>query len=152
MDTIMPGPLIIALGNPLRGDDGVAWHVAEALAQRGLPPGTTLLTSHQLLPEMSDEASQAVQVIFIDASMAHLPGEVSVSTINPSVAAGSQGSHELDPPGLLSLADRLFGHAPPATLVAVGGRQFQHSETLSAETTSAIPAAVLRVIALLDGT
>ena len=39
----LAGALILALGNPLRGDDGVGGAVLEQLAARGVPPGVTLL-------------------------------------------------------------------------------------------------------------
>jgi hydrogenase maturation protease len=143
------GPLIIALGNPLRGDDGVAWHVAEALTVHALPPGTKVLTTHQLLPEMADDISHATQVIFVDASMQHLPGEVSISRVVDATPDVHRGTHELDPPGVLALADRLFGLAPPATLVAIGGQAFDHSESLSSAVQSAVPTAVSRILILL---
>lgn len=145
----MPGALIIAIGNPLRGDDGVAWHIAAALEQRPLPPGTTLHTVHQLLPELAEEASRASQVIFIDASLSHLAGEVAVMRAEAEDGATAAG-HDLDPAGLLALARRLFGQAPPATLVLVGGAAFDHSETLSEAAALAVPTAVSRVLALLS--
>jgi hydrogenase maturation protease len=44
----MTGPvrktLIIGLGNPLLGDDGVGWQVAERLRQQPLPPGVEVDT------------------------------------------------------------------------------------------------------------
>ena len=147
----MPGPLIIALGNPLRGDDGVAWHVAEALSARALPPGAVVLTTHQLLPELAEAISRVSQVIFVDASMQHLPGEVSIAAVAPASGDARRGPHELDPPGVLAMAVRLFGFAPPATLVAIGGQAFEHSESLSSAAHSAVPTAVSRIMALLAG-
>ncbi len=146
----MPGTLIIAIGNPLRGDDGVAWHVAEALRLRPLPQDTTVVTCHQLLPEMAEPVAEATQVIFVDASLAHCAGEVSVSAVVRTTPDLSRGTHELDPAGSLALAVRLFGHAPPASLVAIGGQRFEHSEDLSVAAMAAVPTAVSRICALLE--
>ena len=35
---------MVGLGNPLLGDDGVGWHVAERLQQQPLPPGVEIDT------------------------------------------------------------------------------------------------------------
>lgn len=148
----MPGTLIIAIGNPLRGDDGVAWHVAAALEERPLPPQTGVRTVHQLLPELAEETSRAQHVIFIDASLSHLAGEVAISGLTEDRAIAPKGTHELDPAGVLALARRLFGEAPPATLVLVGGASFDHSDVLSPQAALAVPTAVSRVLALLEST
>ena len=55
--------LVVGVGNPLREDDGVGWHLAEALAQTGVPTHTC----HQLLPELAAELSQVDLVLFVDA-------------------------------------------------------------------------------------
>jgi hydrogenase maturation protease len=147
----MTGVLIIAIGNPLRGDDGVAWHIADALEQR-LPPEATLLTVHQLLPEIAEAASRAERVIFIDASLSHYPGEVVVMDVPAGAPGAMGGTHELDAAGLLALAARLFGAAPPATAVLVGGAAFDHSEALSPRVALAVPTAVHRVLTLIGAT
>jgi hypothetical protein len=62
--------LVIAWGNPLREDDGVAWHVLEALrALRPHPalPALHLRHAHQLVPEMAECVSRATGVVFVDA-------------------------------------------------------------------------------------
>ena len=46
--------LVIALGNPLREDDGVGWAVASVL-QRS--KDVRVLVVHQLAPEMAEEVS-----------------------------------------------------------------------------------------------
>lgn len=148
----MPGTLIIAVGNPLRGDDGVAWHVAAALDERPLPPHTTIHTVHQLLPELAAEAAQVAQVIFVDASLSHLPGEVAVSALPAGAATATTGTHDLDPAGLLALAGRLYGAVPSATLVLIGGAAFEHTDRLSNQVALAVPTAVSRVLALLEAT
>ena len=41
--TARPSSLIIGLGNPLRGDDGVGVRVVQALAERALPAGVEVV-------------------------------------------------------------------------------------------------------------
>ena len=63
-------------GNPLRGDDGVGWRVAEAVAA-ALPDAVAdVLTVHQLTPELAEPISRAERVIFIDAAAEGKPGAV----------------------------------------------------------------------------
>ncbi len=63
--------LVIGIGNPLRGDDGVGWWLAERAEQ--LPPatptGSALLVRavQQLTPELSGELAAVRRVLFIDA-------------------------------------------------------------------------------------
>ncbi|MEZ4518321.1 MAG: hydrogenase maturation protease [Chloroflexota bacterium] len=144
----MSGTLIIAIGNPLRGDDGVAWHVVDELFHRDLPEGTCLLTVHQLLPELAQDASEATRIIFIDASMEHQPGETAVIELTQSPLDLSRGTHELDPQGLLALTTRLFDRSPTAYLVAIGGKSFGFSESLSPVVEAAVPVAADLVVGL----
>lgn len=63
--------LVIGIGNPLRGDDGVGRWLAERAEQ--LPPGTPtgdpplVRTVQQLTPELAAELTDARRVLFIDA-------------------------------------------------------------------------------------
>ena len=71
--------LVIAWGNPLREDDGVAWHVLEglrALQPRPWLPALRLRHAHQLTPELAECVSRAAGVVFVDARRDGTPGEV----------------------------------------------------------------------------
>ena len=137
-------PLVVALGNPLRGDDGAGRAVGEALEEEGLP----VLTVHQLGPELADDVARAAAVAFVDAAAEGDPGEVRVRRLRP--AAGALAStHALAPEAVLALAERLYGAAPPAVLVTVTGRDFGLREGISAEVTAALPAVAACVRAAL---
>jgi hydrogenase maturation protease len=76
--SVKPAPvLVIGLGNPLMGDDGIGWHVAEHLrnAVEVLEGGTDLLRCWNQLEGRE-------HVIVVDALLddAGLPGEVVVIT------------------------------------------------------------------------
>jgi Ni,Fe-hydrogenase maturation factor len=92
--------LLIGIGNPLRGDDGVGWHL---VGERGL-------CRHQLTPELIPSLATADRVLFVDAWMAP-PGAVPELRAVPA-AVGWQGeTHRIDPSALLGLA-RVLGVRP----------------------------------------
>src|SRR5690242_9270371 len=102
--------LIVAYGNPLRSDDGLAWRVAEAL-QQILPPEAEVLMLHQLGPEVADSASRSECVIFVDAAAGPgKPGEVQIQELlaNKSEPAASRFCHAFSPANVLSLSAQLY--------------------------------------------
>ena len=139
---------MIAWGNPLREDDGVAWHVLEAL--RGLPPrpwlpAMRLRHAHQLTPEMADCVSRAAGVVFVDARRDGRPGEVRCEAVAP--AAGSNPlAHSVSPQALLLYAETLFGRAPEAVVVSVAGERFGMGEGLSPVVRRAVPRAIRAIL------
>src|ERR1035438_8523471 len=58
--------LILAYGNPLRGDDAFGWRVAERLLELPPDPSVEILRLHQLTPELMDPLSRADLALFID--------------------------------------------------------------------------------------
>jgi hydrogenase maturation protease len=140
--------LVIGYGNPLRGDDGFGWRAAERLEADRLP-GASVLTCHQLTPELADVLSQAGRAVFIDAadpgSGQAAPGTLSRRRIEAREPEASAFSHHLDPAGLLALARAWFGRCPEAELITVTGERFDFSETLSSGVESAL-VEVLRLV------
>lgn len=122
--------LIVAYGNPWRGDDGLAWGLAGRLRAAGLPPGTTLRVCRQLTPEMADEIRGARRVIFVDAACRGRPGDLLRQPLEgPAPPLG--GGHHLTPAQLLELAASLGRGAPPAVLLSMVGQRFPHRPGLS---------------------
>ena len=144
--------LILACGNPQRGDDGVAEHVANALLVGFCDAETTVRCSHQWLPEMAEPISEVGTVIFIDASTELQPGEVRSQPVKPSATIPQSLTHSMNPGVLLALAQQLYGNLPQAAhLVTIGGGSFELSEELSDTVRGAIPIALDQVKALLSG-
>ena len=83
-----PRLLIVAYGNPLRSDDGVAWRAAAALPETFLPEEAEIVTVHQLGPELAESASRSECVIFVDAASGpgH-PGEIQAKEVLPGDVA-----------------------------------------------------------------
>ena len=142
--------LVIAYGNPQRGDDGVAWRVLDALraAQpRPEAPPLRLKRVHQLAPELAEPASRARAVIFVDARADAPAGTVSCEPVEPGTGSAPL-THALSPQAVLLYAERLFGHVPRAAVVTVGGAEFDHGEQLSPEALHAVPKAARRIRSL----
>ncbi len=140
--------LVLAVGNPLRSDDGLAWHVADELRRNNLPPDVEIITIHQLAPELAENVSSADLVIFVDASSLGEPGTLSCEKIAP-VPVESGSSHHFSPQALLELAAMLYGHPPAAYLVSIAGQNFDHGELLSPEVSKSIPSLVAKMRELI---
>ncbi len=130
--------LIIAYGNPMRSDDGLAWHAADELWRRVPPPEFDILTRQQLTPELAYPVSKADVAIFVDAAREGEPGELICEPLAPRVLPRSL-SHELSPSGVLNLANQLYGKCPDSFLVSICGEQFEHGEALSPRVAAELP-------------
>lgn len=141
--------LVIGFGNPLRGDDGVAWHILGQLLDTGYGEDESVVLTHQLTPELAETVSQAANVIFVDAAEGSLPGVIADFPVKAEPDSTSFTFHELTPSGLLALAGRLYGPPPPAVMVTVTGQSFDPSEMLSQPVLAALPQAAERVRSLI---
>jgi hydrogenase maturation protease len=142
--------LILAYGNPLRGDDGAAWHIAQALQDRPHDRAIAIVTVQQLTPELAEQISHAEAVIFVDASANTVPGLVALQRVQAAPSVPTTWTHVLDPQTLLALSRQLYGKTPARTfLLSVGGESFEFSEELSAPVHLSIPEAVNKIEVLL---
>ena len=127
--------VVIGIGNPLRGDDGIGPRVAGELAPTS---SVEVRVVHQLTPDMALWLKDAARVLFVDAGV---DGEAArVRRIHPS-SRGVVG-HSLSPEALLGWTEWVYERAPEAWLLAVPGRSFDVAEGLSREVERAVPAAV----------
>jgi hydrogenase maturation protease len=134
--------LVIGIGNPLRGDDGVGTWLAEqaAVLTAAEPDGPVAVRSvQQLTPELAEELAQLEDVLFIDAWQAPAKAAPQLLAIGP--AAGAATSHRLEPAQLLAVSQALFGRMPRAHLLQVPAHAFPHGMELSQELEATLPAA-----------
>jgi len=134
------GPaLIIGIGNPLRGDDGIGpWLVAdleqelERQAGAAAPPARCRVV-RQLLPELADELAGVERVLFVDAWRAPAESRAELAALGaagPGPAAGRDGpgswsfGHGFGPCELLALAALLVDAPPRADLLRIPAEQF----------------------------
>lgn len=124
----MPAPcLLIGIGNPGRGDDGLGPALLErvqGMAARcdGLLECLTVL---QLQPEHALDLDGRRAVLFADASTALPAGEVQLAALVPDGRPAHWTSHALRPEALLGLCARVGVTAAPAWVLALGGTQFE---------------------------
>ena len=142
--------ILLGYGNPDRGDDGAALYLLMELIKKFNPdksilsdfqeagfleltPEIDLWFNLQLYPELSQDLANYERAIFIDAHTAEIPDLLLVQEINPCYK-NSPFTHHLTPASCLELAEKLYQHAPKATLVTVRGYAFDFSRDLSPQT------------------
>jgi hydrogenase maturation protease len=136
--------LIIGYGNSLRGDDGVGWQIADQLA-RLVGDSATVLTAHQLTPELAEPLSGTDLAVFIDACYEGQPGTWTCETIRPDPNPSHTFTHYFTPANLLSYTGAVFGVSPKALLVSVAGGSFDYSQELSLTVAAIVPEIVASV-------
>ena len=142
--------LVVGYGNPLRGDDGLGWHAAAALAADPRLADTDVLTRHQLTPELAEDIATARLAVLIDASLGDTPGCVSIREVAPAAAPSSPApswSHHLRPEDVVGLATMLYSAVPPVFLVTVTGAHFGYGKQLS----PAVSDCMSRVLTIVYG-
>ncbi len=124
------GLLVLGVGNPGRGDDGLGPALIDALAEDPVP-GLTLEAAFQLSLEHAAEVSAHRSVLFVDAAA----GGQEPCSLRPICADGGAGysTHVMPPEAVLAVCGLAFGRLPQAWLLAVRGYDFEPGETLSGE-------------------
>lgn len=144
------GTLLLAWGNPGRGDDGLGPALAERLAERELEQ-VEIESGYQLQIEHAAAISGHRQVVFVDADRDG-PEPFSCQRLR----AGSRGlsftSHSVRPSALLALTRELFGAEPEAWLIGIRGYDFDSfDEGLSRRALANLATAVDYLGAALGG-
>lgn len=140
---VFRGAIAIAMGNPLRRDDGVARHVLEAIA------GDTdmeKLAVVQLTPEIADQVSSYSIAIFIDA---HVNSKYPTLREVENVLAPIPLTHVASPAEIVALARAIFGFSGHAYLCRVPASDFSEGEGLSDRTKGFVKPAAREIEHLL---
>jgi hydrogenase maturation protease len=140
-------PLVIGLGNPLRGDDSAGQRAAELLYHCMEPGAAEVRLCHQLTPELSEPLSRASLVVFIDARDGGTPGQICAKRVDSF--GDARHTHFLTPSALLQMAQELYGRTPHAWLLTVTAAHFELGAPLSPEVEHALPDLVARACALV---
>jgi hydrogenase maturation protease len=131
--------LVLAVGNPSRGDDAIGPALAARLEAAGLP-GVEVITEFQLQVENALDLVGRERAIFIDAgSGTPAPFERRRLVEVPDFL---HTSHALSPETVLATYRRVTGDNPPeAWLLCVRGESFELGERLSAAAVGYLEAA-----------
>ncbi|HTW65677.1 MAG TPA: hydrogenase maturation protease [Bryobacteraceae bacterium] len=121
--------LVIAIGNPLRGDDGVARRVAELVAHEHIETRRVM----QLTPELAAEIARYDSVIFVDASLSSTEVRMESIANRPSVP---QLTHVSTPGEIVALSRALFGFSGRAHACHIPVRDLSAGEGLSPRATA----------------
>jgi len=137
--------LVIGYGNPLRGDDGIGWSAANALAEGMQDDRVRIVACIQLTPELAESIAQADRVIFIDASVNLAAGQLRVGRVTRDDRPEESWTHHLDPRSLLLCARVLYGKSPEAVMITMGGASFDCRDELSAAVRERFPSLLARI-------
>lgn len=128
--------MVIAYGNPVRGDDGLAWRAADKLRRKF--PDMKIVEQHQLLPELAESITRCEAVIFIDAAAVEAGRDqagkirvIKISESDPQRDLSSPFHHQYEPLSLVTLAAQLYGARPRAFVASLVGQDFSPGEHLS---------------------
>lgn len=135
--------LVFAIGNPLRGDDGVARTVCQTLGTE-----VCVVEEIQLTPEVAARMGPADVVIFVDADI-----EAESPRMEPVVEEApteSSFSHVVSPASLVLIARKLYGFTGGAWVCRVPARDFTLGAELTAEASSGARGATRLIKELLE--
>jgi hydrogenase maturation protease len=157
--------LVIGYGNLDRQDDGVAYHVINALRRRlgqdGLDEEETGLEElgaaidsifvAQLAPELLDTAAAYEQTIFVDAHVRTDIGDLYWAPVQPEYASATF-THHMTPALFLALLQALYRREPAGSMVSIRGHRFDFQRGLSAATQAFVEPAAEQILRLTSPT
>lgn len=139
--------LVIAIGNPSRGDDALGPLAAERIEAMKLP-GVEVLVDFQLQVEHALDLMGRSRVLFVDAS-ASLAEPFALTPVEPRCDA-SFTSHALAPSAVLFNYQQLIGTPPPSCVLAIRGEAFRLGGAIGARAAAALDAAMLAARSWLE--
>jgi len=150
--------LVIGLGNPILGDDGVGWRIAEFVQDHpDLPAGVEIDYLAVGGISLMERLVGYDRAILVDAIITHQNPIGTVLSLNlddlPDRDIGHLGSpHDATIQDALKMGRRLGAHLPSIIeLVAVESQNiYDFSEELSPPVSAAVPLAVQRVLELIQ--
>jgi hydrogenase maturation protease len=149
-----PSILVLGLGNPFRGDDGVGPRIIEELTRRGLPEGVTALDVGTAGLDLLNILEGWEQAVIVDAAeIGQEPGQFMRFTPDEARLTQTDDLFSLHNAGLseaLALADALGQTLPKLVIFGVQPAEIDWREGLSPTVEAAVPALTDAVIAELE--
>ena len=139
--------LVLAVGNPSRGDDALGPELAARLEAAALP-GVEVITEFQLQVENALDLEGRERVIFVDAGTG-TPAPFEIRRAAPAEDF-LHTSHAISPEAVLATYRRVTGREPPeAWVLCVRGEAFELGEGLSETAAANLEAAWETLVARL---
>jgi hydrogenase maturation protease len=137
--------LLIAVGNNLRGDDGIGHWVAAQIEKMKLPK-VTVRYMQQLHIDLLEELGRFDTVIVTDAALQDEP-----ATLQPIAVTeeGFSSSHRADAATLMSLHHKLYQQSTQWMACGIKATDFEMGEPISKETKKNGEKALEMLLALL---
>lgn len=139
-----PPCLVIAVGNPSRGDDALGPLLIQRLRtwleQGGSQYGIELLEDFQFQVEYAADMHERNLVLFVDAGL-NTPRPYTVERILPR-RERTVLSHALEPEGVLDTYMQVYGqYPPPSYVLCISGSEFELGADLSPQAADNLDAA-----------
>ncbi len=135
--------IVIGIGNPHRGDDGVGVLVANEIRTRAGDGVDVMLRNGDLLETVLDW-DQQVDVVVVDAMVSGVePGSIRVldALLEVPAPAAAMSSHGIGISELVDLARTLDRLPRSLTVVAIEASRFGHFDRLTETVAAAVPRA-----------
>jgi hydrogenase maturation protease len=140
--------VVIAYGDPFRGDDAVGHKIAERIVQWGLPD-VCVVATNRLTSELSEALSRAHLAVFVHAAPPSRSEEVQLRALDPCPSKVTS-AHIEDPCALLSITQATYGRYPYAWWMTVPAVNFDFGQTLSPEAEHGMGVALERIHHLIE--
>jgi hydrogenase maturation protease len=141
--TDQPPVLVIAVGNPSRGDDALGPELAARLEAAALP-GVEVISEFQLQVENALDLVGRERVVFVDAGTG-TPAPFDLHRAAPA-AEFLHTSHAISPEAVLATYEKINGSsAPESWVLCVRGESFELGEALTPAAAGNLEAAWLRL-------
>jgi hydrogenase maturation protease len=145
-----PSVLVLGLGNPLRGDDGVGPRVIEELSRRDLPEGATALDAGTGGLDLLHVLEGWERAVIIDAAdVGREPGQFARFTPGEAWLVDSEDATSLHNAGLaevLALAEAIGQPLPELVIFGVQPEKIGWGEGLSPVVEAVLPDLVNAVL------
>ncbi|MBN1179661.1 MAG: hydrogenase maturation protease [Anaerolineae bacterium] len=147
--------LILGLGNPLRGDDGVGPQIVDLLNRQALPPGVTALDGGAGGIGLLHTLEGWERVVVVDAAdVGRAPGEVVRFTperVRLAEQAEGVSIHAAGLADALAMARALDRPLPPMVIFGVQPERIGWGEGLSPAVAAALPDLIQAILREVGG-
>ena len=144
--------LVIGLGNPVLGDDGVGWHVTRALrARRDREPGVVIEECCRGGLALMERMVGFDRVVVVDAMRSgRVPGTLAELGIADLPTQHSASAHDVSLQTALAVGRAAGARLPPDTSVLLVGIEADDTETFRETCTPRVAAAVEEAVTLVQ--